>query len=107
MQTERRFNRELWEWYLLLLIVNGLDLMFTYFGVSHGYVHEANPLLRSYILTPWVFVVKMAGMVLLAMVIAVLLRTTPGRVRLILGAVQVAAGLYGIVLMMHVLYLLL
>ncbi len=106
MHIGRRINQKLWRWYLVLLFANGLDLLFTYFGVSRGYFHEANPLLRPYIDTPWLFVAKMGGMGLLALVLAVMLRTTQWRVRLVVGAVQITAGLYGIVILMHLLYLL-
>lgn len=105
MHIERRFHRKVWEWYLLLLIANGLDLLFTYFGVSHGILEEANPLLRPYILTVWPFVVKIGELALLALVIVAMLRTPQSRARFVFRTLQVVTGAYGVVLLMHLLNL--
>ncbi len=106
MPGTRLFNRQLWLWYFLLLIANELDLVFTYFGLSRGLFLEANPLVRPLLFTLWPVVVKFGGLALLAPCIAAVLRTTLWRQRLVLGMVQIATWVYGIVLLMHLLYLL-
>src|SRR2546426_3777467 len=38
----RHLTRELWRWYILLLIANELDLAYTYVGLSRGAFLEGN-----------------------------------------------------------------
>ncbi len=100
------FNRKLWRWYVALVIANVLDLAFTYFGLSHGFFYEANPLVASYIFTVWPLVVKFGGLALLALGIAAALRTTVRRQQRVLQVIRVTTGVYGVVIVLHVIYLL-
>ena len=106
VQAQTLPSRELWRWYILLLIANELDLVFTYFGLSQGTFMEANPLVRPHLYTWWPLLMKLAPLAGLALgVYAVLTRGQHLQQRT-LGALRLATAIYTIVLVMHVLQML-
>lgn len=103
------FARHLWRWYSLLVIANLLDLVFTYFGLSHGFFHEGNPIVAAQLYTFWPMGIKAGGLALLALGIVAVLRTTrrPRQRQMLAFKVVVATvGIYGFVIFLHVVYFL-
>ncbi len=108
-QTKLRFTDNVWRLYSLLVIANLLDLVFTYFGLGRGFFQEANPIAQAHLYTLWPLSMKAGGLTLLALGIYAALRTTRrSRQRRLLafGAVALTVGVYGIVVVLHVVYLL-
>jgi len=101
-----RPDRELWRWYVVLLIANELDLLFTYLGLSRGTFLEANPLIRPYLYTWWPFVMKLAPLAGLALAIIVVMRSHRQLHWRTLGALRLAAAIYAVILLLHVLTML-
>lgn len=102
-------RRHLWRWYSLLVIANLLDLIFTYFGLSRGFFHEANPIAAARLDTFWPIGMKAIGLTLFAFGILGALRTTrrpQQRQRFALGAVVLSVGIYGFVVLLHIVFLL-
>lgn len=99
-------SRELWRWYILLLIANELDLVFTYFGLSQGTFMEANPLVRPHLYTWWPLLMKLAPLAGLALGVYAVLGHGHHLQRRVLGALRLATAIYTIVLVMHVLHVL-
>lgn len=106
MRTRAQPDRKLWRWYVVLLIANELDLVFTYLGLSRGTFLEANPLVRPYLYTWWPFVMKLAPLAGLALAIAVVVRRGQHLHPRTLTAIRLAAVIYGGILLLHVLTLL-
>ena len=107
--AKQLFTDKLWRWYTLLVIANMLDLVFTYFGLSHGFFYEANPIAQAHLYTLWPLAVKAGGLTLLAVGIYAALRTTRRprqRQLLAFGAVLLTMSVYGVVVVLHVVYLL-
>lgn len=106
MMDARRLSRELWRWYILLLIANELDLVYTYFGLSRGVFLEWNPWLRPHLLTWWPIGVKVACLAALAVGIIAVLRAGLAGQQRVLRALRTATGVYAGVLVLHIVYLL-
>ncbi len=109
IHAKQLFTSKLWRLYALLVIANMLDLVFTYFGLSHGFFQEANPIAQARLYTMWPMVMKAGGLSLLAVGIYAALRTTRRprqRQLLALGAVLLTVSIYGVVVVLHVVYLL-
>ncbi len=94
-------SRDLWRWYVSLLIANELDLVYTYVGVARGAFSEANPWLGPLLHTWWPIGVKAGALALLAVGIAAAGRTAPSRQARVLRAVRLAAAVYAGVLVLH------
>jgi len=99
----RRPDGALWRWYVVLLIANELDLVFTYLGLSRGTFLEANPLVRPYLYTWWPFIMKFAPLAGLALAIAVVARRGQHLHPRTLAAVRLAAAIYVGIVLLHVL----
>jgi len=95
-------SRELWRWYILLLIANELDLAYTYFGLSRGAFLEGNPWMEPYLLTWWPIGVKVVCLAALAVGIVAALSAGLVRQQRVLRALRVATGVYAAVLVLHV-----
>lgn len=102
METGRLLNRELWRWYILLVIANELDLVYTYFGLSHGRFLEANPIIRPHLYTWWPIAMKAAGLAGLALAVALVLQMSLPRQRRVLEVLRLVTAVYVVVLVMHV-----
>jgi hypothetical protein len=84
-------------------------LIFTYFGLSRGFFHEANPIAAARLDTFWPIGMKAIGLTLFAFGILGALRTTrrpQQRQRFALGAVVLSVGIYGFVVLLHIVFLL-
>ena len=93
--------RQSWRWYWVLATANALDLLFTYTAVERG-ISEANVLLSPVLLTPWLSVVKLAALALLAAGLPLIIRA--GRSALpVLRMVRLAAYVYVVVVIFHLL----
>ena len=109
LHPKQLLTSKLWRLYALLVIANMLDLVFTYFGLSHGFFQEANPFAQARLYTMWPMAMKAGGLALLAVGIYGALRTTRRprqRQLLALGAVLLTVSIYGVVVVLHVVYLL-
>lgn len=109
IHPKQLLTSKLWRLYALLVIANMLDLVFTYFGLSHGFFQEANPFAQARLYTMWPMAMKAGGLSLLAVGIYAALRTTRRprqRQLLALGAVLLTVSIYGVVVVLHVVYLL-
>jgi len=106
MSSRALRNRELWRWYILLLIANELDLAYTYLGLNRGTLLEANPLVAPHLYTWWPLAMKLVPLAGLALGLAVAARADDRRQRRALGAVRFATAVYTAILVMHLLNLL-
>ncbi len=106
MTAGRVLSRELWRWYILLLIANELDLAYTYFGLSRGTFLEGNPWMEPYLLTWWPIGVKAVCLAGLAVGIIAVLSAGLVRQQRVLRALRVATGVYAAVLVLHIVNLL-
>lgn len=106
MSPEALLSRQLWRWYALLFIANELDLLYTYFGLGHGFFQEANPLLRPHLYTWWPIAIKALALGGLALGIAVAVRAGLHRMRRVLRVVRAATAIYAVVLILHLVVLL-
>ncbi len=102
----RVLARELWRSYIVLLIANELDLVYTYFGLSRGAFLEWNPWLRPHLLTWWPIGVKVGCLAALAVGIIAIVRAGSSRQQRVLRALRVATAVYATVLVLHVVNLL-
>ena len=102
----RHLSRELWRWYILLLIANELDLAYTYVGLSRGAFLEGNPWLGPLLLTWWPIIVKVICLAGLALGILVILEAGLPRQRRVLRALRMATAVYTAVLILHIVNLL-
>src|SRR5229473_2668146 len=98
--------RKLWRSYIVLLIANELDLVYTYFGLSQGVFLEGNPWLRPHLLTWYPMGIKAVGLAVLAIGIVAVLQAGLPRQRRALLAVQAATAVYAGVLVLHIVNLL-
>ncbi len=101
----RHLTRELWRWYILLLIANELDLAYTYVGLSRGAFLEGNPWLGPLLLTWWPIIVKVICLAGLALGILVILEAGLPRQRRVLRVLRMATTIYTAVVVLHVVYL--
>jgi hypothetical protein len=92
---------QIWRSYWALVVLNAVDLLFTYTAVERG-VDEANVLLRPVLLTPWPLTIKMAALVLLALALAQAAQST-SRIPRVLRMLRLAVGVYLVVTFFHVL----
>ncbi|HEY3248361.1 MAG TPA: DUF5658 family protein [bacterium] len=99
-------NRQLWRWYLLLVIANELDLVYTYFGLGRGFFAEANPLVQPYLLTLWPIAQKILPLLGLAIGVMAVARSTDRRQERMLTVLQAVTAVYAVVAFMHVVNLL-
>ncbi len=106
MTDGRVLSRELWRWYILLLIANELDLAYTYFGLSRGAFLEGNPWMEPYLLTWWPIGVKAVCLAGLAVGIIAVLSAGLVRQQRVLRALRAATAVYAAVLVLHVVNLL-
>lgn len=106
MENVRVFSRELWRWFLLLVIANELDLAYTYVGLSRGVFQEANPILRPHLYTWWPIALKVIALTGLALGIAAVVRHGFRRQQMVLEAVRITTAVYLVILVIHVVYLL-
>ncbi len=106
MRNPPLLNRQLWRWYLLLVIANELDLVYTYFGLGRGFFIEANPLAQPYLLTWWPIAQKVIPLVGLGIAIAAVLRSTNYRQERVLTVLQAVTAVYAVLAFMHVVNLL-
>ena len=102
----RHLTRELWRWYILLLIANELDLAYTYVGLSRGAFLEGNPWMGPLLLTWWPITVKVTALGGLGLGILVILEAGVPRQRRVLSALRMATAVYTAVLVLHVVNLL-
>src|SRR3989442_12935738 len=86
----RHLTRELWRWYILLLIANELDLAYTYVGLSRGAFLEGNPWMGPLLLTWWPITVKVICLAGLALGILGILEAGLPRQRRVLRALRMA-----------------
>jgi hypothetical protein len=98
--------RGTWRLYVLLVIANELDLVFTYVGLNTGTFVEANPLMAPLLFTAWPMAMKFFPLAGLALALSAAVEGEPPR-RRAHGAVSAAAGVYAVVLILHVLNVLL
>lgn len=98
-------SRELWRWYLMLFIANELDLVYTYFGLSNGRFHEANPFLAPLLYSFWPITLKLVPLAGLALGVFVVLRSTVRRQQRVLSFIRLATAIYVIILVMHLINL--
>lgn len=101
MTAGRALSRELWRWYILLLIANELDLAYTYFGLSRGAFLEGNPWMEPFLLTWWPIGVKAVCLAALAVGIVAVLSTGLVRQERVLRALRAATVVYAAVLVLH------
>jgi hypothetical protein len=99
-------NRQLWRWYLLLIVANELDLVYTYFGLGRGFFVEANPLIQPYLLTLWPIAQKVMPLLGLGIAIVAVLRTTVRRQEVVLTVLQAVTAVYAVLSFIHVVNLL-
>ena len=97
----RLLSRELWRWYVMLFIANELDLVYTYFGLSNGRFHEANPFLAPHLYSWWPIILKIVPLAGLALGIYVALRGNSRYQRRVLSLIRVATAIYVVILVMH------
>src|SRR5438093_13041809 len=97
----RHLTRELWRWYILLLIANELDLAYTYVGLSRGAFLEGNPWLGPLLLTWWPIRVKVICLAGLALGILVSLEAGLPRQRRVLRARRMATAVCTARLILH------
>src|SRR5437879_12950047 len=86
----RHLSRELWRWYILLLIANELDLAYTYVGLSRGAFLEGNPWLGPLLLTWWPIAIKVICLAGLALGLLVILEAGLPRQPRVLPALRIA-----------------
>ncbi len=98
--------RKLWRSYIVLLIANELDLVYTYFGLSQGSFLEGNPWLKPHLLTWYPMTIKALALTALALGIVAVLRVGIPRQRRALLALQTATAVYAGVLVLHLINLL-
>ena len=98
--------RKLWRSYIVLLIANELDLVYTYFGLSRGSFLEWNPWLKPHLLTWYPLTIKAVGLAALALGIVAVLRVGTPRQRRALLVLQTATAVYAGVLVLHLINLL-
>jgi hypothetical protein len=106
MQAKTLLHRELWRWYILLLVANELDLVFTYLGLSRGTFLEANPLVAPHLYTLWPLAMKLTALGGLALGIFAAVRANHRRLGYVLEAVRFATAVYAVILVAHVLNML-
>jgi hypothetical protein len=99
-------SRQLWRWYLLLVIANELDLVYTYFGLARGFFIEANPLALPHLLTLWPIVQKVTPLLGLGIAIVAVLGSTLRRQQAVLTVLQAVTAVYAVLAFMHVVNLL-
>src|SRR5205809_7853177 len=90
----RHLSRELWRWYILLLIANELDLAYTYVGLSRGAFLEGNPWLGPLLLTWWPIAIKVICLAGLALRTLVILEAGFPPPRRVLRALHGATAVY-------------
>ena len=103
MQAKDLLSQELWRWYILLVIANELDLIFTYFGLSRGMFLEANPLVAPHLYTWWPVAMKIFPLAGLALGIFAAVRTGHHRLRHALGAIRLTTAIYTVIIVLHLL----
>ncbi|HEU4798967.1 MAG TPA: DUF5658 family protein [bacterium] len=103
MQAKDLLSQELWRWYILLVIANELDLIFTYFGLSRGMFLEANPLVAPHLYTWWPVAMKLFPLAGLALGIFAAVRTGHHRLPHALGAIRLTTAIYTVILVLHLL----
>lgn len=101
MTADVMLSRQLWRWYIVVFIANELDLVFTYFGLGQGFLHEANPLLRPHIYTLWPIAIKILALAGLALGIAAAVNAGFARKRRVLRVLHGVAAIYCFVLILH------
>lgn len=106
MSAEPLLSRRLWRSYILLFIANELDLVYTYFGLGHGFFQEANPIVRPYLYTWWPIAMKIAALAGLALAIVAVVQAGRNTQQRMLGVMQLITAVYAIVLVMHLVTLL-
>lgn len=106
MHTTPLLSRQLWRWYLLLVIANELDLVYTYFGLGRGFFAEANPLVQPYLLTLWPIAQKAIPLLGLAIANVAVLRSTTRRQETVLTVLQAVTAVYAVLAFLHVVNLL-
>lgn len=94
-------SRRIWRTYIVLLIGNQLDAVYTYYGLALGFFDEGNPLLQAHVYTWWPIAWKVTALAALALGIAIAVRTGWQHQRRLLSALRAVTAVYALVLVLH------
>jgi len=95
------YRARIWRTYIVLLVANQLDVVYTYYGLARGYLEEGNPLLRDYMYTWWPVTLKIIALAILGLAIAMALQARWRHHGHLLFALQAVAAVYAAVVALH------